>query len=76
MRYCLDRFEDGYAVLEQESEDGAVSIVRVVRSLVSEGAREGDVLLKKGEYYETDREATRERREALLEKIGRLRRGG
>lgn len=74
MRIYLDRFEGAYAVLEQEAEDGAVTSVRVDRSFVSAETREGDVLSQKGEYFETDHEATRARREALLEKIRRLRR--
>lgn len=75
MRICLDRFEGAYAVLEQEAEDGTVTTVRVERSFVSPETREGDVLTQKGEYFETDREATRARRERILEKIRRLRRG-
>lgn len=75
MRICLDRFEGEYAVLEQEAEDGTVTTVRVERSFVSPETREGDVLIQKGEYFETDHEVTRARRERILEKIRRLRRG-
>lgn len=74
MRIYLDRFEGAYAVLEQEAEDGTVTSVRVERSFVSAETREGDVLSQKGEYFETDHEATRARRERILEKIRRLRR--
>lgn len=73
-RICLDRFEGEYAVLEEEAEDGTVALVRVDRSLIVGEAREGDVLSPKGGRYETDREATRARREAVLEKIKKLRR--
>lgn len=74
MRIYLDRFEGAYAVLEQEAEDGTVTSVRVDRSFVSAETREGDVLLQKGEYFETDHEATRARRERILEKLRKLRR--
>lgn len=75
MRIYLDRFEGAYAVLEQEAEDGTVTSVRVDRSFISEETREGDVLIQKGEYFETDQEETRARRERILEKIKRLRKG-
>lgn len=74
MRIYLDRFEGAYAVLEQEAEDGTVTSVRVDRSFVSAETREGDVLLQKDEYFETDHEATRARRERILEKLRKLRR--
>lgn len=74
MRICLDRFEGEYAVLEEEAEDGTVALVRVDRSLIVGEAREGDVLSPKDGRFEPDREATRARREAVLEKIKKLRR--
>lgn len=73
MRICLDRFEGAYAVLEREAEDGTITLEKIDRSLLSAQAREGDVLRQKGERFETDPEATRARRAAILEKIGRLR---
>lgn len=74
MRIYLDRFEGAYAVLEQEAEDGTVTSVRIDRSFVSAETREGDVLFQRGEYFETDHEATRARRERILEKLRKLRR--
>ena len=66
----VDRFEGSYAILE--TDDG---IVRVKRSLISDDAREGDVLRLSGESYSVDRRETGLRRKAASDRLNKLLRG-
>ena len=65
----IDRFEGEYAVCEQE--DG--SFRKIPKVLLPPGSREGDCLVQdKAGDWQTDRAATRERRERLRKKLEAL----
>jgi len=67
--FVIDRIEDGIAVLESSTTG---EILELPKSVMPKGAREGHFLVKTGDTYAIDREATKRRREemrARLEKI-------
>lgn len=63
----IDRFEEAAAIIE--SDDG---FVRVERSSLPEGAREGDVVAKLDGVYVIDAQATAARRKAIRARLDRL----
>lgn len=65
----IDRFEDSVAVLE--TDDGMIDISR---DLLPADAKEGDVLLRSGDGYSVDKQATEKRREEMRGRYNRLRR--
>ena len=63
----LDRYEDGYAVLEVDNQT-----INIDKNLLEENLKEGDVLvLKQGKYYK-DEEATETRRRYMADRFGKL----
>ncbi len=54
----LDRFEEGFAVCEYNGD-----YVCIPTSMISQDAKEGDVLRLNGDIYEVDAEMTNIRRE-------------
>lgn len=69
MRYCIDRFEDKYAVCEDDL--GVMSDIPVCE--LPANVREGDVLLKNSNgVYELDENETQRRRVQVLKLMGRL----
>jgi len=54
----IDRFEGEYAVCEQQ--DG--TFIHIERSQIADAAKEGDVLVRTGDCYRVDAEATAARR--------------
>ncbi len=63
----LDRYEDGYAVLEVDNQT-----INIDKNLLEENLKEGDVLvLKQGKYYK-DEEATEARRRYMADRFGKL----
>ena len=63
----LDRYEDGYAVLEVDNQT-----INIDRNLLEENLKEGDVLvLRQGKYYK-DEEATESRRRYMVDRFGKL----
>lgn len=69
MRYCIDRFEDKYAVCEDDL--GAMIDIPVCE--LPANAREGDVFFKNGNgVYEIDKDETQRRRAEVLRLMGRL----
>ncbi|MBR6618592.1 MAG: DUF3006 domain-containing protein [Oscillospiraceae bacterium] len=67
----IDRFEGEFAVIE--TEDGTQNIPR---TQLPEDAAEGDVLRRTEDGWETDAEATRQRRERLAARRRRMLCGG
>lgn len=63
----LDRFEEGYAVIENTDENGEITFFNVDRNFVSPDAREGDILYLRDGIYYTDIDATEQRRREMLE---------
>ena len=65
----IDRFEGEYVVCEEES--GAFR--KIPKVLLPPGSREGDCLVQdKAGEWQTDRAATRERREKLRQRMEAL----
>jgi len=64
MRYIIDRFEDGLAVLEKE--DGALEHIPMQE--LPEDVREGSVLLCENGAWILDPQAEAERRARLFER--------
>ena len=63
----LDRYEDGYAVLEVDNQT-----INIDRNLLEENLKEGDVLvLRQGKYYK-DEEATESRRRYMVDRFSKL----
>ena len=68
MHYSLDRFEEGFALLE--GPDGG--FVQVLRSQLPPTARQGDLLTQSGGVWQVDAAATAQRREALRRRFAAL----
>ena len=67
--HIIDRIEDGIAVIECKATG---EIIELPKSAMPKGAREGQMLLKDGDTFTINREATQRRRDemrARLEKI-------
>lgn len=62
--FIIDRFEEGFAVVENTEDE---SMIQIEKSMVDEAAREGDVIFPDESGYKVDIEATRQRREEVLE---------
>lgn len=58
MKFLIDRFEEDFAVLENEDK----KLVTVKRDLIPENSSEGSVLLFNGTSYEADIERTKNER--------------
>ncbi len=69
----LDRFEGETALIEYTDENGNVVIIRAERNFVSAEVKEGDVLVCNDGVYSTDADATRIRRERLINRLRRYR---
>lgn len=65
----IDRFEEGYAVVEDSDTD---KIFSLNRELIEDGAREGDVIALTDGVYKVDSEETKRRRAEVLALLNRL----
>ena len=70
MRYIIDRFEEGFALLEPE--EGTLGLVRVPHTLLPADAREGDMLVNGNGRWQVDAAATRARRERMRRRFSGL----
>ncbi|MCI8554714.1 MAG: DUF3006 domain-containing protein [Clostridiales bacterium] len=61
MFFAIDRFEEEWAVLQDD--DGRSHTVK--RASLPEGVRQGDVLRREGDVYQTDEAETASRRERV-----------
>lgn len=59
--FIVDRFEEGYAVLETPEGE----MITVNKDLIEEGVKVGDSLIKSGDNYKIDMEATIERKNKI-----------
>lgn len=62
-KVIIDRFEEDYAVCEQEDK----SFINIKKNLIPENAKEGDVLKISGESFSIDKEETDKRKEGIEE---------
>jgi len=67
----VDRFEGNFAVLETDS-----GMLDVEKLYLSDDIREGDVIVKSGDMYIKDNEATRQRRAEILALRNKIMKGG
>ena len=65
----IDRFEDGFAVIEITDE-----FVSVPKDELPRGAKEGDVLVCVDGVWTVDEEATKQRKNAIQSRFDRLKR--
>ena len=65
----IDRFEDGFAVIEITDE-----FVSVPKDELPKGAKEGDVLVCVDGVWTVDEEATKQRKNAIRSRFDRLKR--
>ena len=63
----IDRLGDGFAVLETDS-----GMVKIPAEQLPQGAREGDILVRRGDRWITDKRKTAARRAAVSEKLRAL----
>ncbi|MBQ8410720.1 MAG: DUF3006 domain-containing protein [Ruminiclostridium sp.] len=68
----LDRFEENYAVIENNDENDIITHLIIDRNLVSDNVNEGDVIFKKDNMYYSDENATKNRRLRVIEVLKRL----
>lgn len=68
MHYIIDRFEGDLAICET----GDKAMISIERRLIPAEASEGDILLFQDDAYQLDREATRERRQHMEERLKKL----
>ena len=69
MTYFIDRIEDGIAVLECQT---TFETIETPKYNLPKTAREGHVLVKDGETYTIDREATQKRRDELKQRLEKI----
>jgi len=69
MAWIIDRYENGFAVLEDSDTQ---EILEIKRSELPKGAREGHVLKIEEGRYLLDLEETAARKQRILEKFSRL----
>lgn len=62
-KYIIDRIEGDYAIIEKENGD----IYKISTHNIKSNFNEGDVLVKKDEYFEIDRSFTLNRRKQIEE---------
>lgn len=65
MNYIIDRFEDGFAVCEDEKKE----MTDIPRELLPPEAKAGDIIQEAGGAYSLDLAATEERRKAVYKKM-------
>lgn len=68
MKLIIDRFEEGFAVCEDDNR----SMHNIERSKLPGDAKEGDVLIFKCGIYRIDRSETDERRDRIKKKMDNL----
>lgn len=68
----LDRFEENYAVIENNDENDIITHLIIDRNLVSDNVNEGDVIFKKDNMYYSDENATKNRRLRVIDVLKRL----
>lgn len=61
MKVIIDRFEGDYAVCEKEDQE----MMEILRSEIPKEAKEGDVLIIKGDQIKIDLGETEERRKRI-----------
>lgn len=61
MKYIIDRFEENYAVCEDENRQ----MINIEREKIPAEAKEGHVLIQKGDEYFIDLEETNRRKEKI-----------
>lgn len=61
MKYVIDRFEDNFAVCEDENQN----FVDIEKAKLPTGAREGDILIVTGDKITVDKDSTKERRKEV-----------
>lgn len=64
----IDRFEDSFAVVEEDDSRRFV----IERRFLPENAHEGDCIVEKNGSYEVDVEATQKRKEEILSIMRRI----
>ena len=60
-KYIVDRIEEKYAVVEKENGD----MYRIEKDSIRGEFKEGDILIKRGEYFEIDKKFTFNRRKEI-----------
>ena len=61
MKYSLDRFENGFAVLENDNRE----FINIEKSLLPDKAREGSVLIMENGAWRIDLEEEKARKERI-----------
>ena len=74
MEYIVDRFEEGFALLEPS--EGPFRVEQVPRDRLPAETREGDVSVREGERWRVDAAATAARRERLRRRFSAPKRPG
>ena len=68
--YILDRWEEGFAVVEVSKGDD-ISFVTLNPGILPADAMPGDVLICTGEAWQVDKQATEKRRDALKKRFSK-----
>ncbi len=66
----IDRFEEMYAVVEDDENDGRM--INISKELLDTDCAEGDVIVQRDGRYYPDKEKTAQRREEILQKLKKL----
>lgn len=61
MKYIIDRFEDNFAVCEDENQN----FVDVEKAKLPKDAREGDIIIVNGDKITVDKESTKARKKEV-----------
>lgn len=60
-KYIIDRIEGNYAIVEKENGD----MYKISIENIESNFNEGDILIKKGEYFEIDKKFTLNRKKQI-----------
>ena len=69
MRWIIDRFEEGFALLEDPE---TMETKEFPRTELPEGTREGDILIEEEGVFNLDRGETEKRAKNIRERFNRL----
>lgn len=68
MKVTIDRFEGKFAVCEKENRE----MIDIERDKLPKEAKEGDILIIKGDVITVDRQQTKQRKEEIQDLFNRL----
>ncbi len=67
--FIIDRIDEDFVIIEATDENGEITVLKIERQYVSDNAFEGDVLIFVNGMYIPDKEATKQRKNSIYNKL-------